>query len=82
MEDIKIPRGGQPIEKVRKIFKQLHDGPMALTTLSKAVGMNYQTCVAYIDMILEIQAQPRIEKISSGKTTLVRLPEEYTGSKR
>ena len=75
MEDVEIPRGGQPIEKVRKIFKQLQDGPMALTTLSKAVRMNYQTCVAYIDMIIDIQAKLRVEKISSGKTTLIRLQE-------
>ena len=70
-----MPRGGQPIDKVRKIFDQLQEGTIALTTLSNAVGMNYQTCVAYIDMILDIQAQPRVEKISSGKTTLIRLQE-------
>ena len=65
-----MPRGGQPIEKVRKIFDQLQEGTIALTALSKAVGMNYQTCVAYVEMILDIQAQPRVEKITSGKTTL------------
>ena len=71
-----MPRGGQPADKVKKIFDQLKEGPMALTALSKAVGMNYQTCIAYIDMILDIQARPRVEKISSGKTTLVRLQKE------
>ena len=71
-----MPRGGQPIDKVRKIFDQLQDETMALTALSKAVGINYQTCVAYIDMILEIQANFRLEKITSGKTTLVRLSGE------
>ena len=70
-----MPRGGQPTDKVKEIFDQLQKGPIALTALSKSVGMNYQTCIAYIDMILEIQAQPQVEKISSGKTTLVRLQE-------
>ena len=70
-----MPRGGKPIEKVLKIFDQLQEGTIALTALSKAVGMNYQTCVAYVDMIQAIQAQPRVEKITTGKTTLIRLQE-------
>ncbi len=65
-----------PLEKIQKIFAQLRHGPIAMTALSKAVGMNYQTCIAYVKMIQEIQEQPHITSISSGKTTLVLIHED------
>ena len=65
-----------PHEKIQKIFTQLQKGPIAMTALSKATGMNYQTCIAYVEMIRDIQAQSPLETISSGKTTLVLLKED------
>lgn len=65
-----------PHEKIQKIFTHLKKGPIAMTALSKATGMNYQTCIAYVKMIQDIQTQPRLGTISSGKTTLVLLKED------
>jgi len=70
-----LPRGGQPIEKVRKIFEKLGAQPLSLSTLAKQVNMHYYTVQEYIEMIIEIQQAPNLEKIESTRTVLVRLQE-------
>ena len=73
---MKLPRGGQTIEKVRKIFDVLSGQPLSLSTLAKQTNMHYYTTQQYIEMIIEIQNLPRLEKIATNGTTIVRLREE------
>lgn len=68
-----MPSGGQPLDKVRKIFDVLGTQPLSLSTLAKQVGMHYYTLQGYIEMIIEIQQAPPLEKIESARTVLVRL---------
>ncbi len=64
---------GRPSNRVEKIFKILETQPQSLTKLAKLTGMNYRTIQEYIDMIIDIQNRPRLEKIKSARTVLVRI---------
>lgn len=44
-----------------------------LSIVVKHAGMHYRTAQQYIDVIIEIQNRPRLEKIESARTVLVRL---------
>jgi lambda repressor-like predicted transcriptional regulator len=69
-----MPRG-QPLERVKKIFNALTKKPLSLSALAKQAGIHYYTAEEYVDMIIEIQNSPRLEKIESTRTVLVRLQE-------
>ncbi|MFQ5818876.1 MAG: hypothetical protein ACE5I5_02715 [Candidatus Heimdallarchaeota archaeon] len=71
-----MPRG-QPLERVRKIFKVLATQPQALSSLAKLTNMHYWTVQEYVDMIIEIQNSSRLEKIESARTVLVRIREDF-----
>jgi len=75
MEVVVLPKG-QPLERVRKIFVALSDQPLSLSTLAKKARIHYYTVEEYVDMIIEIQNSPKLEKIESTRTVLVRLREE------
>lgn len=74
VEEFTLPKG-QPLERVQKIFKALADQPLSLSTLAKHAGIHYYTAEEYVDMIIEIQNSPRLEKIESARTVLVRVHE-------
>lgn len=74
-----MPRGGSIADRVEKIFNILETGrPLSLTTLSKRAKMHYWTAQQYIDLIVNIQNRPRVEKIESERTVLVRLEKSET----
>ncbi len=66
----------RPLERIEKIFALLAEKPRSLTEIVKLTGMHYRTVQEYVDMILDIQQRPRMEKIDTGKTTIVRIQEE------
>jgi len=72
-----MPRGGSISDRVEKIFKALESGkPLTLTSLAKHAKMHYWTAQQYVDLILEIQNRPRLEKIEAeSKVVLVRVTE-------
>ncbi|MFQ5821573.1 MAG: hypothetical protein ACE5I5_16440 [Candidatus Heimdallarchaeota archaeon] len=72
-----MPRGGSIADRVEKIFNILELGrPLSLTTLAKRTNMHYQTAQQYIELIVDIQSRPRLEKIESERTVLVRLEKD------
>ena len=70
-----MPRG-KPLERVNKIFNVLANQPQSLTNLAKLSHMHYWTVQEYVDLIIEIQNRPRLEKIESARTVLVRIRED------
>lgn len=77
-----MPRGGSIADRIEKIFNILELGlPLSLTTLAKRTNMHYQTVQQYIDLIIDIQSRPRLEKIASERTVLVRLENDSQFSK-
>ena len=66
----------KPSERIEKIFTLLAEKPRSLSEIVKLTGMHYWTVQEYIDMIIDIQKRPRMEKIDTGKTTIARLREE------
>jgi predicted transcriptional regulator len=65
-------------ERVDLIFKALEsEKPLTLTNLAKRSGMHYWTIQKYVNLILDIQNRPRLEKIESESTVvLVRLKKD------
>ena len=63
----------RPSERIEKIFALLIEKPRSLTEIVKLTGMHYATVQEYIDMIIDIQQRPQVEKITTGKTTIVRI---------
>lgn len=66
----------KPAERIEKIFTLLSKKPQVLTNLAKLAGMHYWTTHEYIDLIIDIQNRPQVEKITAGKTVIVRLRED------
>ncbi|MFQ5819497.1 MAG: hypothetical protein ACE5I5_05880 [Candidatus Heimdallarchaeota archaeon] len=67
----------KPIEKVKRIFTELEKTqPITLGRLAQNAGIGYTTAKDYIEMIQFIQQAPRIEKLETGTTTLIRVQEE------
>ena len=62
------------LERISLIFEVLDSGkPLTLTNLATRTKMHYWTIQKYVDLIVEIQNRPRLEKIESESTVLVRL---------
>ena len=61
-------------DRVAKIFQVIleSDHPVSLTTIAKGAGIHYRTAQQYIDLIVDIQKRPKLEKIESERTVLVR----------
>ena len=66
----------RPSERIEKIFALLAEKPRSITEIVKLSGMHYRTVQEYIDVIIDIQKRPRMEKIDTRKTVIVRLQEE------
>jgi hypothetical protein len=66
----------KPSERIEKIFDLLAEKPRSLSEIVKLTGMHYWTVQEYIDMIIDIQHRPQIEKIDTGKTTIARVLNE------
>ena len=75
MEDSSMPIG-RPSERIEKIFNVLSTKPQSLTNLAKLTNMHYRTVKEYIEMIIDVQNRPRLEKIESARTVLVRIRED------
>ena len=65
----------RPTERVEKIFGLLAEKPRSLTEIVKETGMHYDTVQEYVSMIIDIQKRPPMEKIDTGKTTIVHIRE-------
>ena len=65
-------------ERIALIFKVLESGkPLTLTNLAKRTNMHYWTVQKYVDLILDIQNRPWLEKIESeSKVVLVRVKKD------
>jgi len=63
----------KPSERIEKIFTLLAEKPHSLSEIVKTTGMHYWTVQEYIDMIIDIQQRPQVEKIDTGKTTIALL---------
>ena len=63
----------RPSERIENIYGLLAEKPRSLTEIVKLTGMHYATVQEYIDMIIDIQQRPRVEKITTGRTTIVRI---------
>ncbi len=61
--------------KIDRIFKILEKKPRSLSTLAKMAGMHYYTAGEYIDLIIAIQNRPKVEKITTNGTVIVRIRE-------
>ena len=65
------------LERIARIFEVLESGkPLALTNLAKRTEMHYWTIQKYVDLIVDIQSRPQIEKIETESTVLVRLKQD------
>ena len=73
-----MPRGSTMFERIENIFRVILEAerPLSLTHLAKRTGMHYWTAQRYIDLIVDIQNRPRLEKIEAESTVLVRLEKE------
>ena len=67
---------GVVLKKIEKIFEVLEEKPQALSTLAKQAGIHYYTAGEYVDMILAIQNKPKLEKIATNGTVIVRILKE------
>ena len=65
-----------PQEKIERIFEILERGPHSMTKLAKLAKIHYETAIVYVDMAIFIQNQPKLEKITSERTTLVRIRQD------
>ena len=66
----------KPSERIEKIYSLLAEKPRSLSEIVKLTGMHYWTVQEYIDLIIDIQHRPQVEKIETGKTTIVRIREQ------
>ena len=65
-----------PQEKIERIFKILERGPHSMTKLAKLAKMHHETAMKYVDMAIYVQNQPKIEKVVSERTILVRIQQD------
>jgi len=65
-------------QRIALIFEVLESGKsLTLTNLAKRTKMHYWTIQKYIDLIIDIQKRPQLEKIESESTVvLVRLKKD------
>jgi len=62
--------------KIEKIFEALKEKPRSLSTLAKLAGMHYYTASEYVDLIIAIQSNPKLEKIATDGTVIIRIRED------
>ena len=64
---------GAVSRKIEKIFEVLETKPLTLSTLAKQAGIHYYTAGEYVDLIIAIQNKPKLEKIATNGTVIVRI---------